>query len=240
MWLARGGKSLCQEKRQHYWITRGPVWRVELASSGYSRQLRVWQAARGDVCTSEWCHLDSEWACESWRDGVRTSFISSARLTRRTNTPNSKISLDYEGTNKKSKATPEQLRQSYPTLLRCSYVIFGVSATVSAHGLIRRRAAVMHRGVHFCLLGVSSLRVRVSSVSFSGCSSVPAPSVCLLRLTAAGASRCSCTTRPPVETERPWCALMRTPSLQQGSARPPFTTKTCPRVTDYVGPRALI
>lgn len=125
-------------------------------------------------------------------------------------------------------------------LLRCSYVIFGVSATVSTHSLIRRRAAVMHRGAHFCLSGVSSLRVCVSSVSFSGCSSVPAPSVCLLRLTAAGASRCSCTTRPPVETERPWCALMRTPSLQRGSARPPLTTETCPRVTDYVGPRALI
>lgn len=124
--------------------------------------------------------------------------------------------------------------------MRCSYVIFGVSATVGTHSLIRRRSTVMHRGDHFCLLGVSSLRVSVSPVSFSGCSSVPAPSACLLRLTAAGAPRCSCTTRPPVETERPWCALMRTPSLQPGSARPPLTTKTCPRVTEYVGPRAYI
>lgn len=64
-------------------------------------------------------------------------------------------------------------------LLRCSYVIFGgVSATVGTHGLIRRRAAVMHRGVHLCLPGVSSLRVCVSSVSFSGCSSLRPGSLC--------------------------------------------------------------
>lgn len=48
----------------------------------------------------------------------------------------------------------------------------------------------------------------------SSCCSVPSPAW-------PGASRCSCTaTRPPpVETERPWCALIRrTPLLQIGSA----------------------
>lgn len=142
-------------------------------------------------------------------------------------------------TDMSNKATVELLRQMDQTSLCVVLTWFvslflGVLATASTLSLIRRRAAMMHRAVHFFL------RVSVSAVSFSGCSSVPAPSACLLRLTGAGASRCSCTTRPPVETERPWFSLMRSPSLHPGSARPHLTTKTCSRVTEYVGPRACV
>lgn len=137
----------------------------------------------------------------------------------------------------RNKATLEQLRQTYPTSL-CGVLTWFWCFGVGQNAQFNPTAAMVHPGVHFCLLGVSSLRVSVSPVSFSGCSYVPARSACLLRLTAAGASRCSCTTRPPVETERPWCALMRSPSLQPSSAHPPLTTKTCPRVIEYAGSRA--
>lgn len=137
----------------------------------------------------------------------------------------------------RNKATQERLRQTYPTSL-CVVLTWFWCFGDGQHAQFNPTAAMMHQGVHFCLLGVSSLRVSVSPVSFSGCSYVPARSFCLLRLTAAGASRCSCTTRPPVETERPWWALMRSPSLQPSSAHPPLTTKTCPRVIEYVDSRA--
>lgn len=70
-------------------------------------------------------------------------------------------------------------------------------------------------------------RVRVFSlflclaVSSSCCCSIPSPFDCLRCLCAAGVSRCSCITRPPVENERPWCALIRNPSSARQRAPPP-------------------
>lgn len=114
-----------------------------------------------------------------------------------------------------------------------SYVIL-VAAVGGTDGLIQRRKDMT----------LWSVRVAVSSVSLSvssSCrSSILSPSDCLLRLTAAGVSRCSCTTRPPVETERPWCALIRSPSSarQPPSLPPPTPALLLPTKRACAWPRA--
>lgn len=70
-------------------------------------------------------------------------------------------------------------------------------------GLIRRRRendAVQGPGRDF--LSLSPPVCVSSSCCCCCCCSIPSPSDCLLCLLPAGVSRCSCTTRPPVENER--------------------------------------
>lgn len=182
------------------------------------------------------CLNDASWV---WSEPVRATAMEFERLSSAASiwhAEQTRRILKYRMF-MRNKATLELLRQTNPTSL-CVVLTWCWCFGDGQHAQFNPTAATMHQGVRFYLLGVPSLRVSVSPVSFSGCSYVPARSACLLRLTAAGASRCSCTTRPPVETERPWCALMRSPSLQPSSAPPPLSTKTCPRLIEYVGSRA--
>lgn len=115
-----------------------------------------------------------------------------------------------------------------------SYVIL-VAAVGGTDGLIQRRRDMTLWRVR---VGVFSLCLCLS-VSSSCRSSILSPSDCLLRLTAAGVSRCSCTTRPPVETERPWCALIRSPSSARQPPRlPPALLLLLPTKRACAWPRA--
>lgn len=122
-----------------------------------------------------------------------------------------------------------------------SYVVLA-AAVGGTDGLIQRRKDMTLWRVR---LGVFSLCLCLS-VSSSCRSSILSPSDCLLRLTAAGVSRCSCTTRPPVETERPWCALIRSPSSARQPPPAPLRSctpppnQTCLRVTEGVRARVCV
>lgn len=133
------------------WITGGPIWRVELASTGYCRQLRVWQTVRqrGRMC-----------GCPSDAGGVRSEPVGATVME--FERPSSAAPMwDAEQTHRilkyrmfmRIKATLERLRQTYPTSL-CGVLTWFWCFGDGQHAQFNPTAAMMHQGVHFCLLGV--------------------------------------------------------------------------------------
>lgn len=118
-----------------------------------------------------------------------------------------------------------------------SYVI-SVMAAAGTGGLIRERkdALICRRaGGLFSFLRLLplvrllllSLRLRQPVLS-SRCALIPSlPSLTVCApCRCAGVSRCRCTTRPPVENERPWCALIR--SAPHSTPTPPSPALALP------------
>ena len=137
------------------------------------------------------------WELPWWSLNV---LLQQRQSDKQANTPNSKISHVYEKQSNSGSSDGKRIQQAYVWFLRD----LGVLATVSTHSLIRRQRWCTKESTSGCWgfpLSVSPSRRSHSAAAARS------------RLTAAGASRCSCTTRPPVETKRPWCALMRSPSL---------------------------
>lgn len=143
-------KSVRRAKVFSSGIGGGAGWGGGLASAATAASC-VWQTARlrEDVWMSEWCQLGWEGACEGDPAGVSPSSISSAPLTRTTNTRNSKIAARLGETKQLWSSYDERVRQACVLFLRDFGGVFGDGHNAQ----FNPTAAMMHRGEHFCLPG---------------------------------------------------------------------------------------